>query len=177
MAQHIIEMLVVHGFVDESHRPQMLVDRRQKRSSPFDQVQIQRYEAHAARRVVVDDHPVAADHLFRAADVGPSQRSRAELMQRPQRQRLLTHLGHRAPRPEPDLQPADPERGDVGPHGVLADPAVARGRICNQRNNNGSGYAGRNENDRRAGPAHPRPERVTLSSDSHCQPRCDAVIC
>src|ERR1051326_7997469 len=109
----------------EPHQNQPRVEEAEKIAAAFDEVQVERDEAHPARRVVVDDQAIAADHLLRSADRAPANHALPELMQRAERDRLLPSLRDRPSRAEPDLQSADPQRPDVDPDEAFADPAVA----------------------------------------------------
>src|ERR1043165_9438110 len=85
----------LHLPLHEPHQNQPRVEEGEKIAAAFDEVQVERDEAHPARRVVVDDQAIAADHLLRSADRVPANHPLPELMQRAERDRLLPYLRDR----------------------------------------------------------------------------------
>jgi len=146
----------VHLALDEAHQQQPRVEEGEEVAAAFDEVQVERDEAHPAGRVIEDDQAVAADHLLRSANRAPANHAAAKVMQRPKRDRLIPHLRNRPSRPEPDLQSADPERADVHPDEALSDPAVSKLRVCSERNENGRRDRRCDYDDRGTGAPHPR---------------------
>src|SRR5258708_29748576 len=68
----------------ESHGQQPCVEEREKVAAAFDEVQIQRHEAQAARGAVLDDQAITAHHLLRPQEAAPLDEPGAKLVERPE---------------------------------------------------------------------------------------------
>src|ERR1051326_8057891 len=82
----------------KAHAHQPRVEQREKVSASFDQIEIHGHEAHAARRVEVDDQTIAA--LLGAFHRAPPDSANYELMQRTDHNPLIVDDGHRLERSE-----------------------------------------------------------------------------